>query len=219
MNTRLLNQRAETRKSRGKTLASLPGRRLRGPTHGLLGDASSQRDHKRHSTAPTISLLHSQVTTAKKKGASEYAKMSVLNLSTPSIDQEYSLGADPSFSRFSTSSGSDHTDNSNVYNDFRGDPSTFGSYSAAEDDPLESGEGDAADAVQEMKIVYQDFRSRRDRTQVTNEYWVEQMDEIVDAYLDFVWRQESGSPAHEVEGPPMLIEVVDVFGLSQDHCG
>ncbi|KAJ3819046.1 hypothetical protein F5880DRAFT_1510464 [Lentinula raphanica] len=78
---------------------------------------------------------------------------------------------------------------------------------------LESGEGDAVDTVQEMKIVYQDFWSRRDRTQITNEYWVEQMDEIVDAYLDFIWRQESGSPTHEVEGPPMLIEVVDVYHL------
>ncbi|KAJ3924950.1 MAG: hypothetical protein NXY57DRAFT_1044515 [Lentinula lateritia] len=75
-------------------------------------------------------------------------------------------------------------------------------------------EKDAAKAVHEMKVIYQDFRTRRDRTQVNNKYWAKQMDDIVLAYMDYCWREKNGAPLPQTHGPDMLLEIVDIFGIS-----
>ncbi|KAJ3885175.1 hypothetical protein GG344DRAFT_70767 [Lentinula edodes] len=75
-------------------------------------------------------------------------------------------------------------------------------------------EKDAAKAVHEMKVIYQDFCTRQDRTQVDNKYWAEQMDDIVLAYMDYCWCEKNGAPLPQTRGPDMLLEIVDIFGIS-----
>ncbi|KAJ3765228.1 hypothetical protein FB446DRAFT_795258 [Lentinula raphanica] len=209
MNSRIINQRAEARKAQARSVPNMPGRRLRGPSHGLLGDGSSQRQARPSSVSSTTSLRHSQVSKAKAKGASLHARTLAMQLPDVTVSQ-------------------DHQDPSSIYR--RSSPTTFDDHSYS--NPLSPTEGSDSDgelgwedvgsfeqvsqnAVQQMKVTYADYRTRRDRTDISNKYWAEQMDEIVDAYLDYCWRQESGATAGEVEGNTISLDVVDVFGISQ----
>ncbi|KAJ3717365.1 hypothetical protein C8R42DRAFT_644620 [Lentinula raphanica] len=181
----------------------MPGRRLRGPSHGLLGDGSSQRQ-ARSSASSTHSLRHSQVSQAKAKGASAHARALALQLPDIIIPQDYgaSFPMDHDVTGPSFAAEEKDTDEESGWE--------------ADESEVAAGEFDQAanDAVQQMKVVYADYRTRRDRTHVSNNYWAQQLDEIVEAYLDYCWKQENGLAADAVEEGAITIDVVDVFDIS-----
>ncbi|KAJ3846355.1 hypothetical protein EV368DRAFT_69981 [Lentinula lateritia] len=195
MNTRIFNQRVEARRARANASTTLPGRRLRGPAHGLLGDGSSQRRLTHGRLSATTSLRHSQVIKAKKKGASSHAQMVALQLPDLTESQDY-----PPFSSYGHDSPHNYTSSAR----YGAESDTDSDFEPISEDG--ASEKDAAKVVHEMKVIYQDFRTRRDRTQINNKYWAEQMDD-----MDYCWREKNGAPLPQTHGPDMLLEIVDIF--------
>lgn len=193
-NTRKLNQRAAANRVKNAS-TSAPSRRLRGPSHGLAGDSFTQRRSDRAAGRPTHSLRHSQVTTAMKKGAAAHAL--------------HTTHATPAFRHSSADPDPAATD-CNFNSDFH---SNFPAAGIASDSDGESESvGEVESAVQDLRVEYRDYRTRRDRTHTSNQHWKEQLEEMTDAYIDWCLREKEGRPVPVGEESPMWVEVIDIFG-------
>ncbi|KAJ3755177.1 hypothetical protein EV360DRAFT_50218 [Lentinula raphanica] len=201
-----MDSRSRARNARSQRIHALPGRRLRGPSHGLLGDGSSQRQ-PRSSASFTHSLRHSQVSQAKAKGASAHARALALELPDVTVAQDY--GA------------SFHVDHNSNDPPCVAEEENSGDESGWEEEEVSAGDFDQAanNAVQQMKVMYTDYRTRRDRTDVSNSYWASQMDEIVDAYLDYCHKRDNGLTTSVLEEGSITLDVVDVFDISTKTVG
>lgn len=195
-NTRRFNQRVDAlRIARNSSITlRMHNRCQRGPTHGLLGDGHSQRSSSSRSAK---TLRHSQVTKLKKKGAAAEARILAQNM--PGVRQPELYPRMPSPS----------------YMDLDDPAEDFGDNGQWVDENTKGGEEEEEDEVQKvarkMKVEYRDFRTRRERTDTSNKYWAEQQDDMVDAFMAWSRRQESGEPAPTGERD-LWIEVIDVFG-------
>ncbi|KAF9060672.1 hypothetical protein BDP27DRAFT_1429783 [Rhodocollybia butyracea] len=195
-NTRRVNAAVRVRKNRN----------LRGLAHGLRGDADTQHKSPTRRGA-TQSLRLSQVNRERKKGAAADARRLILQ--TPDIfeQQDYHLPVDEH-----------HDYNMQNYQDgpdlaeWDDDPDwvALGDNGEPEDDVTK--------AMKEMRHSYRDFRTRRDRTQTSNEHWAPQLDGMVHAYMDFCLREKSGGQEEEEAGAAsIMIEVIDIFGTEFKH--
>ena len=50
-------------------------------------------------------------------------------------------------------------------------------------------------AARKVRVEYRDFRTKRDRTDVTNKYWSKQTEDMVGTYMDWSFREKLGSLA------------------------
>ncbi|GAW07724.1 hypothetical protein LENED_009735 [Lentinula edodes] len=206
MNTRRLNRRAQAVKAQGATAKH--SRRTRAPPHGLLGDAHSQRDSVRPGATPTISLRQSQATALQKKGRVAALREVVASAPDIFVDETSFIPRSPS-PAFQDSEP----------------PATW------DDGTWEDSDSEASPASDEMssairaaKVEYRDFRTRRDRTNLKNTHWAEQVDEMVGAFMDWSLHSDEAMAGAELGDSLMWIDVVDIFGTKQqaiphtEHC-
>ncbi|KAF9065536.1 hypothetical protein BDP27DRAFT_1424740 [Rhodocollybia butyracea] len=72
-------------------------------------------------------------------------------------------------------------------------------------------------ALKEIRYIYRDFCTRRDRMQISNKHWAPQLDEMVDAYMDFCCRVKAGNLREgEEDATAMVLEVIDVFAMDSN---
>lgn len=177
-------------------------RRLRGPSHGLQGDASSQ---KKSGTRGTSSFRHSQVIKMKEKGAAAEVHVMAHNLPEVIAMQDYMPTADEPM---------DYMPAANVQGQNRSDwedqPSDNEDEESGEDSEVEN-------AARKVRVEYRDFRTRRDRTQMSNVHWKEQESDLVDAYMDWCLRQTTGEGLPPCEKPAMWLDIIDIFGERSVH--
>ncbi|KAE9401183.1 hypothetical protein BT96DRAFT_938043 [Gymnopus androsaceus JB14] len=79
------------------------------------------------------------------------------------------------------------------------------------EDEIEVDETEVEKAARKVRVEYQDFWTKRDRTDTTNKYWSEQTEGMVDAYMDWCLREAAGEPLPECNKPSLWIDVVDIF--------
>lgn len=194
-NTRRFNARAQALRAQ-HTRISQPNHRarVRGPAHGLLGDSYSQAQASKAGRTPTVSLRPSQQIKIRRKGAAAAAKIAPSQLQNTFEGPSSSTRADspPSFNEMNIDQG-DHWEDS---------------------EEEEEGVDEMDQAQQELQTEYRDFRKRRSRTDTSNSYWDQQMEELIDAYLDWSLKKHKGEE-NVASGQELLrLEVIDVFGMS-----
>lgn len=177
---------------------------LRGPAHGLQGSAPSQRSSGR----ATGTLQHSQLRQLQRQGdAAQVAERLASDSNVDLLEDHYLPGADlPVNEHVLPDDGSEWED------DDRG----------GEDGGERSGDdlsNERQSMRKEMKRVYRDFRTRRDRTDRTWVNFEAQMDEMVTSYMDWSYSEAHGLKTQREPKELLNIQVWDVFGkFLRPHC-
>lgn len=201
-NTRKFNKRVQALRAKNARISLPQTRRIRAPAHGLLGDSHSQRLASRASRKVTLSLPPAQQEAIRRKGqaAAQFIRSTTsdrANARTPSPSPP-PLNADAFLNN------------------------SFGMDGMGNDSDSDEEEPNREQKIVEeeiSRVEYRDFRSRRDRTDTATRYWEEQMEDLVDAYMDWVLREKEGTGqaasenAAGAENAPLLwLDVVDIFG-------
>lgn len=82
-----------------------------------------------------------------------------------------------------------------------------------EDEAEDAEEGEVEKAAKKFRVEYRDFRTRRDRTDTNSNYWAEQTEGMVDAYMDWCRRKTTGEALPPCDKPSLWIDVIDIFGV------
>ena len=175
------------------------GRRQRGPSHGLQGDANSQR---KSGTRATRSFRHSQVQKMREKGAAAEVRVLAQDLPEVVIAQEYPPTPADEPMHYEPMG-------------YPGGGSSFEWQDLGSDDGYEEEEEEEAEvekAARKVWVEYWDFRTKRQRTDASNKNWEEQAEGMVDAYMDWSLRMTTGEALPPCDKPALWIDVVDVFG-------
>lgn len=200
MNTRRINRIA---KARGGAAGRAHPSRIRGPSHGCQGSAGSQKKYGGNSTQI---LRRTDLSALNRKG--ELAQLQAEVVALPDIILQQTFGADS------------HDFDMPLGCDF-GDSRPF--VDGDEDSDWE--EDEAEKLLEKMRLnaghrkSRQDYRTRRDRTQLQWKHWKSQRDPMLDAYLAWSLR-ENGDAAPESQSVvgEMGIMVIDLFGEFIAHC-
>lgn len=182
MNTHSFNNRVQKAKDSAARL------KMRGPSHGLIGDAHSQRPTA--SSSSTRSFRHSEIQQLREQG--EAAEAQEIAIDLPSIIEEQSY---------------------QQYDDFDM-PGDFSASSAKEGRSSEhlTDEDEVHAACKEVQTEYRDFRTRRERTHVEWSNWEPQLDGMAQAYMDWCLRERREEILRDDDCPQLLLTVVDIFG-------
>lgn len=206
-NTLRFNRRVEAlRLSRRSNVSS--SRRQRGPSHGLQGDATSQR---KSAARGTSSFRHSQVLKMQDKGAALEDRVLAYDLDLPEvvIAQEYGPGSpDVPMSYDAT----DHLGG--------GEGSIWVDQVDDDDDDQQGSEEDDTEiekAARKVKVEYRDFRTKRQRTDTSNKHWEEQAEGMIDAYMDWCLGKSTGEALQPSNETSLWIDMINVFGLSSSY--
>lgn len=196
-NTLCFNKRVQALQVSGHSNRS-SNRRQRGPLHGLQGDASSQR---KSGVRGTTALRQSQVLKMREKGAAAEVRILAQQLPEVIVTQEYPPAADDEPMPYV------HDFNAGM-NDGWLDVD-----SDDEDEAEDAEEGEVEKAAKKFRVEYRDFRTRRDRTDTNSNYWAEQTEGMVDAYMDWCRRKTTGEALPPCDKPSLWIDVIDIFGV------
>lgn len=194
MNTRRFNRCAQalqvSRASNG-----IINRRQRGPSHALQGDANSQR---KSASRGTTSFRHSQVRKLRERGAAAEVRVLAHDLPEVIAGQDYHPLVDVQME--------DRMDCQPV--------DEFGWVDQdSEEEDEEEDETEVEKAARKVRVEYRDFRTRRDRTQTSNKSWGEQMEGMVDAYMDWCLTEITKEALPDCDKPSLWLDVIDMFGM------
>lgn len=181
--------------------SSSSNRKQRGPSHALQGDAKSQRN----STRGTTAFRHSQVQNLRKKGAAAEVHVLPHDLPEVVIAQDYPLDPAPESAPQEPPS----------YEPMAHEYGAQGGGWVDSDDEVEDEveETEVEKTARKVRVEYRDFRTRRrDRTDKSNKHWEQQMSGMIDAYADWCHRNTTGASLPPCDKPPLWIDVIDVFG-------
>ncbi|KAJ3830819.1 hypothetical protein F5878DRAFT_648191, partial [Lentinula raphanica] len=187
-NTRRLNQRARALRVQHVRLRT--NDHIRAPAHGLLGDSFSQSQSSKTHRKPLTKLRQSQQNALRKKGAAaEMQRVLVQPPQEPDLSNSTPISRSPSPTPIQPME-QDSTQDFATLDDADDGWSTDDELNRCHRVEQEQG-------IPGMRVEYRDYRSRRNRTDVRNAYWADQIEDLVDAYLDWSLKQRDGYPTNE----------------------
>ncbi|KAJ3831334.1 hypothetical protein F5878DRAFT_667665 [Lentinula raphanica] len=209
-NARRLSQRARALRVQHVRLRT--NNHIRAPAHGLLGNSLSQSQSSKTHRKPLTKLRQSQQNALRKKGAA--AEMQRVLVQLPQeVDRSSSIPLSRPPSPL-------------TMQPMEQDPPQASAVPDDDDDGWSTDEElDRCHRVEQeqgmpgIRVEYRDYRSRRNRTDVRNTYWGDQIEDLVDAYLSWCLKQRDGCPVDEdvsgsESGSEFVLEVIDVFGAN-----
>lgn len=203
MNTARFNNRINrVAKARGSAVRS-SNNRIRGPAHGCQGSAKSQR---RLGGTSTQVLRRADLAALNRKG--DLAQLQAEISDSPDIAIQQTFAADSH--DFDMPMGCDHADSRPCM-----------------DDDSDS-DWEAEDEAEQLKeklreragyrIRREDYRTRRDRTDIQWKHWETQRESMLDAYMTWALREKDANAPPEARSlnSEMGITVIDLFGECKD---